>query len=103
MFDWKITDVHAEDGLIKEVKYHVTATATDKSVETEGFWKFGDPVLSVPFDQVTHDMVVEWVKKEATQFGENIIESRLTEQLDALAKPKILPPWVSQVFTLGEK
>ena len=102
MFDWKITDVHAEDGLIKEVKYHVTATNEGHSVETEGYWSFGDPVLNVPFADVTEDMVVEWVKKDAVQFGKNIIESRLTEQLDALAKPKTLPPWVSQVFTLGE-
>lgn len=102
MFDWKITDVHAEDGLIKEVKYHVTAATPDHTVETEGYWKFGDPVLTVPFAEVTEQMVVEWVKKEATQYGQNIIESRLMEQLDALAKPKVLPPWVSQVFTLGE-
>lgn len=102
MFDWKITDVHAEDGLIKEVKYHVTATETNKSVETEGYWRFGDPVLNVPFLEVTEEMVIDWIKKDATQFGKNIIESRLTEQLDALAKPKVLMPWVSQVFTLGE-
>jgi predicted KAP-like P-loop ATPase len=103
MFDWKITDVHAEDGLIKEVKYHVTATNEGQSVETEGYWSFGDPVLNVPFTEVTEEMVVEWVKKDAIQFGKNIIESRLAEQLEALKLPKVLPPWAAQVFTIGEK
>ena len=103
MFDWKITDVHAEDGLIKEAKYHVTATDEDQSVETEGFWSFGDPVLNVPFEQVTEEMVVNWIKQDAIKFGQNIIESRLAEQLEALKKPKVLPPWAAQVFTIGEK
>ena len=102
MFDWKILEIHAEDGLIKQAKYHVTATTEAATVETEGYWSFGDPQVNIPFNEVTEETVVNWVKQEATQYGQNIIESRLTEQLDALAKPKVLPPWVSQVFTLGE-
>ena len=101
MFNWKIAEVHAEDGVIKEVKYLVETA--DKVVSTEGYWRFSDLVAKTPFEQVTEEMVIDWVKEEATQYGKNIIESRLTEQLDALAKPKVLPPWVSQVFTLGEK
>ena len=103
MFKWKITDVHAKDGLITEAKYHVTLTDDDKSVETEGHWSFGDPVLTVPFEDVTENTVIGWIQKEAIQYGENIIESRLTEQLEALKTPKVLPPWVPQVFTLDMK
>lgn len=103
MFEWKITGVQAKDGLITEAKYHVTAKDGDYSVETEGHWNFGDPVLKVQFDQVTEKMVIDWIKEESTQYGKNIIESRLTEQLEALKTPKVLPPWVPQVFSLGDK
>ena len=103
MFNWKITDINAVDGLIKQAKYHVVADDGQNIVETEGYWNFGDPVLSVPFDKVTEEMVASWIQKEAVQFGQNIIESRLKEQLEALSAQKVLPPWVPQVFSLGEK
>ena len=99
MFDWKITDVHAEDGLIKEVKYHVTATETNKSVETEGYWRFGDPILRKPFSEVTEADVIAWVRADSMQDGKNILESRLEEQVVALQKQKVIPPWLPQVFT----
>lgn len=103
MFEWKITEIQATDGLITQAKYHVTLSEEGKSVETEGHWKFGDPVLAVPFDQVTEEVVAGWIQQEAIQYGKNIIESRLTEQLEALKTPKVLPPWVPQVFTLDMK
>lgn len=103
MFEWKITEIQATDGLITQAKYHVTLSEEGKSVETEGHWKFGDPVLAVPFDQVTEQTVAGWIQQEAIQYGKNIIESRLTEQLEALKTPKVLPPWVPQVFTLDMK
>lgn len=103
MFTWKITSVSAKDGLITEAKYHVLADDGQKSVDTEGYWKFGDPVLRVAFEEVTEEMIVGWIKDEAMQYGQNIVESRLQEQLVALEKREVLPPWVPQVFTLGDK
>ncbi len=102
-FNWKILEINAIDGLIKQAKYHVTAEDDGKTVETEGYWSFGDPVLNIPFNEVTEEIVIDWIRKEAVQFGENIVESRLKEQLEALSAPKVLPPWVPQVFSLGEK
>lgn len=103
MFNWKIISIQAKDGLITEAKYYVIAKDGDYSVETEGHWPFGDPVLRIPFADVTEEMVIGWIKEESIQFGKNIIESRLTEQLEALKTPKVLPPWVPQVFSLGDK
>lgn len=103
MFLWKIIEIQAKDGLITQAKYHVTAKDGDYSVETEGYWSFGDPVLKVKFEEITEKMVTDWIKEESIQYGKNIIESRLLEQLDALKTPKVLPPWVPQVFSLGDK
>ena len=102
MFNWKITEVQANDGLINQVKYYVTLEEDGKLIDTEGYWRFSDQTIKTPFDKVTEEMVIDWVKEEANQYGENIIESGLTKQLEALKTPKVLPPWVPQVFSLGE-
>lgn len=102
MFNWKITDLQATDGLVTEAKYYVTLEEEGRLIETEGHWKFSDPVAKTPFDQVTEEMVIDWIKQDAHQYGENIIESGLTKQLEALKAPKVLPPWVPQIFSLGE-
>ena len=96
---WKIHDIDATDGLITEVKYSVVATELDTSVETEGYWKFGDPVLRKPFEQVTEEDVIAWVRADSMQNGINIIELRLEEQVVTLEKQKVIPPWLPQVFT----
>lgn len=102
MFNWKITEIKAVDGVITQAKYHVTLDEAGEIIETEGHWMFGDPVAKIDFDKVTEEIVIDWVKQEATQYGKNIIESGLTEQLEALKAPKVLPPWVPQVFSLDK-
>jgi len=96
---WKIHDIDATDGLITNVKYSVVAQEIDTVVETEGYWRFGDPVLRKPFDEVTEQDVIAWVKADSIREGKNIIESRLEEQVVALEKQKVIPPWLPQVFT----
>ena len=98
-FNWKILEVKAADGLITEAKYHVKVVDGDYSVDTEGFWRLGDPVLTKPYSEVTEEDVIAWVKEDATQHGENIIESRLAQQLANMEQKTVLPPWVAQVFT----
>lgn len=97
---WKIHDIDATDGLIIEVKYSVLARELDTTVETEGYWKFGDPVLRKPFDKVTEEDVIDWLRADSIREGKNIIESRLEEQLANLEKSKVKLPWAPQVFEL---
>jgi hypothetical protein len=96
---WKIHDIDATNGLITNVKYSVVARELDTVVETEGYWSFGDPVLRKPFQEVTEEDVIAWVRSDSMQEGKNIIESRLEEQVIALEKQKVIPPWLPQVFT----
>lgn len=100
-YTWKILEIDAKDGLITEVKYSVKAKEIDTVVETEGYWRFGDPVLRKPLLEVKEEDVIAWVKQDAMQEGKNIIESRLEEQLANLAKDKVKLPWVAQVFTVN--
>jgi hypothetical protein len=100
-YKWKIHEIDANEGLITEVMYSVLARDIDLTVETEGYWRFGDPVLRKPLLEVKEEDVIAWVKADCMREGVNIIESRLAEQLANLAKDKVKLPWVPQVFTVN--
>ena len=100
-YKWKIHEIDATEGLITEVKYSVLARDIDLTVETEGYWRFGDPVLRKPLLEVKEEDVIAWVKADSMREGVNIIESRLAEQLANLDKDKVKLPWVPQVFTVN--
>ena len=96
---WEINEISAENGVITHAKYFVTASENNEKVETEGNWWFKNPVLNVPFEQVTEDMVAKWIESETFKDGVNLITSRLIEQLKSLSKKAVVPPWKPQVFT----
>ena len=97
---WKIEGVKAIDGLITQAKYHCRAEIPDLWVATEGTWFFAEPKLTVPYPDVTEEMIVGWVKSESIKDGKNAIEARLAEQIDALKEQASFNlPWKPQVFT----
>jgi hypothetical protein len=93
MITWKILGIEADGELITQARYFATATEGGFTVETEGNWFILEPKLTVPFDDVTEDMIVSWIDKTG-------IEARLAEQLAALKKQKVtVMPWLPQTFT----
>ena len=98
---WKISELKCDESAIYQAKYHVTIQEDDLSVETEGYWTFSNTALKIPFDQVTEEMIVEWIQKETMRDGICIIKSRLKEQLDSLSKSQFSPPpWMPQTFSV---
>jgi hypothetical protein len=90
--DWRILGIEAKDGAVTSAKYYVT----NGTVDTEGNWYFPE-VGQVPFDQITEEMVIVWIKEATMKDGKNIIESRLEEQSEQ--PTKVIPPWLPQTFT----
>lgn len=98
---WQILDIYANGDLITSVRYSCSHSDDQNTVETEGNWFFNEPVLNVPLNQVTEEMIVGWIVKETTQDGINTIKSRLEEQLASLSQTRtVYPPWKPKVFTL---
>lgn len=98
MFNWKITEVLSADGQIEHVKYKVTATKGEHTVETEGYCalKLDE---NVNFKDLIEVELTEYLKRFYIQDGVNLIESRLSEQLDYLAKnTTTIPPWHVETF-----
>jgi hypothetical protein len=93
---WKILELYADQGAITLAKYYCSVSDGDNTVETEGYWTFPE-AGTVPFDQVTEKMVAGWIEQAAMKDGQNVIKSRLEEQLKAQQKP-VPAPWMPQVF-----
>ena len=90
--DWRILGIEAKDGVVTSAKYYVS----NGTVDTEGNWYFPE-VGQVPYDQITEEMVIVWIKEATMKDGQNIIESRLEEQSEQPIK--VIPPWLPQTFT----
>lgn len=100
-YTWKILSIKAKDGLITQAQYHGRVAEGDAAVETEGTWFFKGQRLMVPFEKVTEEMIVDWIKSES----DGMIEARMAQQLKNLAARDETPlPWMPQVFkpTFGE-
>jgi len=98
-FKWQILEISADNDLITHAKYKVIATEDDISVETEGNWWFVNPVIKIPFLEVTEEVVASWIEQETMQDGLNLIKSRLEEQLNSIKNSKtVVAPWLPQVF-----
>lgn len=100
MIAWKILDIAADGELITNAKYHAVLTEDSNIIETEGNWTFSDKILKMSFSEITEEMVIDWIKNESMQDGQNIIEAQLIKQLDALKKQNVaVAPWMPQMFT----
>lgn len=113
--EWKILDIEAANGLITKAKYLVTAKNDVTEVSTEGWWHFKDPILVIPFENVTEADVIGWIDAQASEPTTYLdpdgtsrtdtthkITGRLDEQLQALterANNKVVMPWLPQTFT----
>ena len=87
---WKILEIQADGDLITGARYF----CAKNGVETEGWWKFAEPILVVPFSVVTEDIVIGWVTAD---IGAQV-EARLDEQAAATQRV-VVAPWLPQVFT----
>ena len=90
--EWRILDIEAKDDVITSAKYYVS----NGQVDTEGNWYFTEKG-DIPFNQVTEQNVIDWIKEASMRDGKNIIESRLEEQTNHPVKA--IPPWLPQTFT----
>jgi len=101
-YKWKILEVFADNDLITKVKYHLTGTEDDVSIETEGYFTFNNPIVKVPFADVTEEMIVSWVETESTIYGESLIKNNVEKQIKDLKLDKSVPsPWLPQIYQPG--
>jgi len=98
---WDITDAPSTDGLITSASYTVTLNDDQYSVSSEGHWVFDSPTIKTQYDQVSKEMIVQWIEDASTVDGVSSIKSNLEKQLNALKTPqKTGLPWMPKTFTV---
>jgi len=95
---WRIDEIEAQDGVITAVKYHISHVENDQLIESEGNWTFRKLHTDVSFDQVTEELVIEWIQEDEIIDGNPVISGRILEQHKELAKEKVIAPWKPQIF-----
>ena len=98
---WEITDAPSVDGLITSASYSVTLNDDQYSISSEGHWVFDSPAMVTPYDQVTKEMIVQWIEDASTIDRVSSIKSNLEKQLNALKNPQRSGlPWMPGTFTV---
>jgi len=98
-YTWQIIKIFSKNDLITSVQYKLSGTDQIKIIETEGIYFFNDPVLNVPFLDVTEEMVIDWIEKETIVNGQSHIKSGIEKQFNELENVEVVAPWLPQVFT----
>ena len=98
--DWKIEQMERElsDGGVITAHYRVFATEQDETVSAYGSQQLvPDPQSPdfVPFENLTEDIVVAWVKEALTDVKVAQIEGQLAQVLDSKLNPTtaVGKPW----------
>ena len=94
MFNWKILEIFAKDGIVNAVKY----SCEYEGVQTEGICSFLVIDVKIPFEQLNEGLVRDWVRQELTVNNTNLVEANLAKQLSGLNN-KVQIPWRAPTFT----
>jgi hypothetical protein len=88
-FNWRIANLEREtaDGFVFTVHYTVNAEDGTYSAGAYGSLGLERPDELVPFDQLTEDIVVGWVKEKFGEEKITEIEEALQAQLDEKHAP----------------
>lgn len=93
-FNWTIAqlDRNAADGFVTTVHYRVDAADGEITAGAYGTIGYEPRDSFKPYDQLTKDEVVNWVKES---LGEDTVQDALEAQIDAQKQPKTASglPW----------
>lgn len=99
-YNWKILDITNNGDSIISARYFVSATNDKNKVETEGNHVFKDQSISVPFNKLYEQIIVNKIIDETLIDGISTIQSRLDEQLTYLnIEQSSGLPWLANTFT----
>lgn len=101
MFTWKILELFANNDKLTAVRYLLTGTDGNITVNSEGRHEFSDGLVNKVLSDTTEANIIEWLEKDTTQDGINAIKLAVENQLKSLeTSQKIDFPWLAGTFTI---
>ena len=97
-YTWKILKIFSKNELITAIKYKLIGNNQDIIIESEGTYYFQDPVLILPFWDVTEVIVINWLETETMINGQSHIKSGIEKQFNDLENVEVVAPWLPQIY-----
>lgn len=94
---WKIfkIDRQASDGLVVNVHYRICSSLDEQSVYIQSVMKLKKGSTFIPFEDLTEEVVISWIKSSLGDAGvlekENHLLSMITEKEEPLIISEV--PW----------
>jgi hypothetical protein len=100
MFEWSILELFALNGQLNSVRYLLTLTLSNASVQSEGNHTFLPGTVNKPLSEIVESDLIQWLEKDTTIDEVNPIKSNLQDQIKALLVNKVDFPWLTGTFTI---
>jgi ribosomal protein S8 len=100
-YKWKILEIFVKEGYITQVRYHLTGSDDQNTVETEGEHTFSKGTVKKGMEDILESDLTQWIEQDTTQLGQSHIKLLVERQLDDLKnRSQIDFPWLSNTFTI---
>jgi hypothetical protein len=106
LFKWKPLELFASENQLISIRYEITGSDGENTVKSEGNLTFQPTTVTKSLPDLVETDLIQWIEKDTTIDGVNLIKSNLEEQLTSLKLKKTLAinkvdfPWLSGTFTI---
>ena len=100
-YTWSFLDLFADGNTLKSVQYLLSGTDGQITVQSSGNHEFSPGVANKPLSTIVESDLVQWLEKDTTQDGVNLIKLAVENQLKTLESTKKVDfPWLAGTFTI---
>jgi hypothetical protein len=100
-YNWTILELFANNGQLTSVRYLLTGTDGDVTVDSEGKHTFSDGIVNKTLSNIVEQDILQWIEKDTTNDGVNLIKLAVENQLKRLQiEQKVDFPWLAGTFTI---
>jgi hypothetical protein len=106
IFTWTPLELFASENKLVAIHYRITAVDGEHTVESEGNLTLLPETANKTLASIVESDLIQWLDKDTTQDGVNLIKSNLEDQImklkivDTLAVQKVDFPWLAGTFTI---
>jgi hypothetical protein len=100
-YQWQFLELFAKDNNLVAVRYLLSGTNKNVTVQSEGNHTFADGTVSKPLSEIVESDLIQWIEKDTTQDDVNPIKLAIESQLNSLETSKKVDfPWLAGTFTI---
>jgi hypothetical protein len=100
-YTWKFLELFASNDQLTKVRYLLSGTDGENTVESEGSHTFASGTANKPLSQIVESDLVQWIEKDTTNDDVNAIKLAVENQLKSTnTSNKVDFPWLAGTFTI---